>query len=613
MLSEDGGHAAAVDDGTEALADKAAGPVANYSEPDDPKIWLSSHVDSMASLSTFSGAMALIDLDGRSGVVQFLAADMGTVSEAGKRKVALKVWRSNRMISSTEIPGICCGLVAFNMSAADGAMPAAAVAVDNNVLIFKNMKPYYKFTLPNLPVADAETAIWAQACSDPDISFEAMCDSIVEIRDNYGYLSGRSHKFLATAPEERATFIQKHKDGPLTRTTVIVAIATLFENTSDALSPQCIVIATEIGEVMILSPKNFAVIAKVTLPATPVFMSIQGSFEVDYRIVLACRDGCAYTIKKGVLSSVVVELSSHAVGLERLNKVIYIGCMDDTLSCYSTKGKRLWTLPLPASITTMSLLHYRPRNLKAVVVALSNGEVRLYNDRSVVNVIKVGEPVNGLVFGQYSRDDGVLILATQSGRLHFKILRRSADFSLSEKTAGPPIEQSKRIPVPAKTQLYLDQTQRERRNAKEMHRSFQRDMFRVRLMTARHYVKTLETSLAPMIASLNLSLRASAAVQGIGPTFKLNVILENTSPGLLHSTKIIFSASTALYDISQPVISTGLLVPGVQYTYTTLIKCIVDEPISGPVLVYITKPPNPAPLMTVNVDMPVAEGMETVR
>ena len=50
-----------------------------------------------------------------------------------------------------------------------------------------------------------------------------------------------------------------------------------------------------------------------------------------------------------------------------------------------------------------------------------------------------------------------------------------------------------------------------------------------------------------------------------------------------------------------------------RYTYTTLIKCIVDEPISGPVLVYITKPPNPAPLMTVNVDMPVAEGMETVR
>ena len=94
--------------------------------------------------------------------------------------------------------------------------------------------------------------------------------------------------------------------------------------------------------------------------------------------MLACRDGCAYTIKKGNLSNVVVELSSHAVGLERLNKVIYIGCMDDTLSCYSTKGKRLWTLPLPASITTMSLLHYRPRNLKAVVVALANGEVRLY-------------------------------------------------------------------------------------------------------------------------------------------------------------------------------------------------------------------------------------------
>ena len=50
-----------------------------------------------------------------------------------------------------------------------------------------------------------------------------------------------------------------------------------------------------------------------------------------------------------------------------------------------------------------------------------------------------------------------------------------------------------------------------------------------------------------------------------------------------------------------------------RYTYKTIVKCLVDEPISGPVVVYITKPPNPAPLMTVSVDMPVAEGMDTVR
>jgi len=115
--------------------------------------------------------------------------------------------------------------------------------------------------------------------------------------------------------------------------------------------------------------------------AVPVFMSIQGSYTVDYRIVVACRDGCVYTIKKGVLSAAVIELPSQAVGLERLNKVIYVGCMDETLSCYSTKGKRLWTLPLPSAITTMRLMHYRPRNIKAVMVALRNCEVRLYQER----------------------------------------------------------------------------------------------------------------------------------------------------------------------------------------------------------------------------------------
>ena len=249
----------------------------------------------------------------------------------------------------------------------------------------------------------------------------------------------------ALPAEERAAFVAAHKDSPLVRTPTIVAISTLYENAADTSSPQCLVVATEVGDIFVLSPKNFSVLHKVTVKRTPndpvgavpVFMSIQGSYTVDYRIVVACRDGCVYTIKKGTLSAGVIELPSQAVGLERLNKVIYIGCMDETLSCYSTKGKRLWTLPLPAAITTMRLMHYRPRNIKAVMVALRNCEVRLYQERVLVNVIKVGEPVIGMVFGAYSRDDGVLILNTQSGRLHFKILRRTAVFSTTGQNSGP--------------------------------------------------------------------------------------------------------------------------------------------------------------------------------
>ena len=56
---------------------------------------------------------------------------------------------------------------------------------------------------------------------------------------------------------------------------------------------------------------------------------------------------------------------------------------------------------------------------------------------------------------------------------------------------GPPPEQDVPLPVPKKTKLYVEQTQRERDHAPEMHRAFQRDLCKLRLETARAYVKTL--------------------------------------------------------------------------------------------------------------------------
>lgn len=47
------------------------------------------------------------------------------------------------------------------------------------------------------------------------------------------------------------------------------------------------------------------------------------------------------------------------------------------------------------------------------------------------------------------------------------------------------------LQVPKKTRLYVEQTQREREQAADMHRMFQRDLAKLRLTTARAYVKIL--------------------------------------------------------------------------------------------------------------------------
>lgn len=42
---------------------------------------------------------------------------------------------------------------------------------------------------------------------------------------------------------------------------------------------------------------------------------------------------------------------------------------------------------MPAAILTMNLLEQRSRGLQAVMAALANGEVRIYRDKALLNVI----------------------------------------------------------------------------------------------------------------------------------------------------------------------------------------------------------------------------------
>ena len=36
----------------------------------------------------------------------------------------------------------------------------------------------------------------------------------------------------------------------------------------------------------------------MALPSVPVFLSVTGMYDVEYRIVVACRNGCIYTLKR---------------------------------------------------------------------------------------------------------------------------------------------------------------------------------------------------------------------------------------------------------------------------------------------------------------------------
>lgn len=123
---------------------------------------------------------------------------------------------------------------------------------------------------------------------------------------------------------------------------------------------------------------------QATLPSVPVFVEANGLYDVEYRILFACRDANIYLIKRGYASGrFCVQLNSHAVGLARIGSNIYVSCMDQSLSIYTSKGNRIWTMTQAAPIVAMEAIFLERHGIHLVAVSLANKTIVFYNVISV--------------------------------------------------------------------------------------------------------------------------------------------------------------------------------------------------------------------------------------
>uniref|UniRef100_A0A4W4EZV8 BBSome complex member BBS1 n=1 Tax=Electrophorus electricus TaxID=8005 RepID=A0A4W4EZV8_ELEEL len=471
--------------------------------------WLDAHYDPVANLYTFSSCIALADLHG-DGDNKLVVGDLGT----GAGNTKLKVYRGIGLLSENTLLDLPTGLVSFLMDQHEPRTPAIAVASGPFIYIYKNLRPYFKFTLPFLEVNTLEQDVWSQA-------------------------------------------------------------------------------------------------RQMSLPSVPTLMDVTGQFDVEFRIIIACRNGNIYILRRdSPKPKYCIELCSHPVGLVRMGKNVVVGCAQETLQGYTQKGKKLWTAYLPAPVTTMAVLDLPTRGFQAVLVALANCEVHVYRDKNLVSTIKTPDVVSSICFGRYGREDGTLIMTTKGGGLIVKILKRTAVFDERDSAPGPPLAQSIRLNVPKKTKLYVDQTMRERENAVAMHRAFQMDLSRLRLAAARTYVKALESSLTPVSASLAEPLKMNAVVQGLGPSFKLTLNIQNTAVCRpVMNLAVSFLYDDRLYRMRTAFFKIPLLVPGLNYPIDTFVECLSEKGISDIIKVFVLREGKSVPLLTAHINMPASEGL----
>ncbi|KAF6023937.1 BBS1 [Bugula neritina] len=539
------------------------------------------------------------------GELKLVVAHLGTSSKDMK----LKVFKGGNLMTENTLIDLPTGVVSFYMDQNMPRTPAIAVASGPHIFVYKNMRPYFKFTLPVLEVNAVEEDLWRQA-REEKIDIGVLHEMIEELRQQGMELTPRSIKFLTLDPREMEAFAQIHKYGALKRQTVITCIATLNKSMAEDDAISCLVIGTEANLIYVLDPEAFTILATMRVPSVPVFMSVNGLFDVEFRIIVTCRNGTIYTLKRGMDSvSSGIELNSQPLAMSRVGKHMIVGCMDNTLRSYTTKGKKHWSIKLQSDITAVGVMDHKQQGFKATVIGLADKTVCIYRDKFLINKFTTPDVVKAILFGRFGREDGSLVMVMKGGGLLVKILKRTATFEdKGIQKGGPPPVQTLKLDVPKKTKLFVDQTIREREHGIVMHRQFMHDLQRLRLNAAKTYAESLMKSENPISNSHTEPLKLNAVVNGIGPTFKLKINLQNTS----QSDPVIdmcigFSYESSLYNIHRKHILCPMLVPGVMYTFETLVDCISDKGISDTIKVFVLKRDKSIPLISANINMPVSE------
>lgn len=602
--------------------------------------WLHAHYDKLASIRTSSAGVTLLDLHG-SGEHALLCADYDD---------KLRVFAGTRQRSEhplVDVPVAVCG---FYMDEKKPRVPAVGVASGPHVFVYRNLRPFFKFTAPPVELDPTEASIWKQAAegdADP-ATVRAMLKSA---HDDGGKLSARSLAMLPMEDEDAlAAHVERVCRFPLRQDTVITCMATMPKMVEEPDAMSSLIIGTESCLLIILDPSATTKLCTVTLPAVPTQMRVSGCFDVDWRIIVACRDARLYTVSIGehrgtaVIRRPHIELETSICGLVRVEKSIYVATADSQLHSYLQKGRKTFSLRMPAPITNLELLTIRKtRVVNVVLAALANGEIRGYRDKELVDVIRVGEVVSALACGPYGREDNTLIVITRSGSLLVKMLPRTATFDAADRCGGPPPEQDVPLAIPKKTRLYLEQTEREKELAPWMHRQFQKDIVKLQVTTAKAYLKLLQRGqiAAGKTGGDGDAVHLGATVRGLGPYFHLVVELRAMGTQALLQVPVLVTYNHALYRMSRalatvprrpaplspffslrddPFDPIRCLVPGVTIRVIFEIECIDEEAHNETITIIVLHPQsiteNPegaedtAPLVASTLTMPQSELLE---
>ncbi|PAV59668.1 hypothetical protein WR25_21261 isoform B [Diploscapter pachys] len=494
------------------------------------------------------------------GAAPVYRAGFGRGAPAPQFNMRLKVYKAISVIAESALadPPIAT------------SVPSLALASGPSLLIYKNLKPFYKFTTPSSKVNRVEEEVWARA-QQSDFSSNKLIAVLrqLALEISVKNLSAVSQTLLTLPEDERDAFVQKYASKGLSNPSTITCVTTMKRSSAETLD--VLICGTERGQVHVVDSQAFSVVMTYKLQWIPSHLIALGTYDVEYRIFVVTRNGKIYSLSREdqtCSESAIIECNCPIVDLVIHNRSLAVANTDKTLSFFTMKGRRLNRIKINEEIRALEQFVYVAKQLTGVIVQLES-ELRIYNEHYLLDVITFDKPISWVKYGEYGREDGALLVGNKEGGLSIRLFRRKAAFE--EKV-------------------------------------YQKDAFLLKYETTKRFTEIAQVSTSVSQTATALPIDMTVDVNGFGPTFRLTVHLTSSAKVPLYKHYLSLLSPPSMYIFSQPLVPVPLLIPGKEFTYTSLVTCPNPEKgLQSDIKLVLCNETSTTPLLTVVIAMPISD------
>ena len=562
----------------------------------------------------------------------------------------LKIFKDKEIQQEIKLNTFPSGLISFYNEdiVTKTIIPLLAIPGENYIFVYKNLNGFIKYEVPNQEVNSEEMLIYEQFY-DGKINDKTclkkifnLADRLVELKSNEEEEEDDENKENDNDNDNDKEEEKKEKENmklnknePLSQFTLellsintqkdqlkylndnkytkiiiknyITCINSIFRDKSnDVKSISYLVIGTENALVYIINPNEKEPLNKLRIPEVPFLIECQGSYFSDHKIYIADRGCNIYIAKKDVIENKFI-IPQPLVNLNITKKNIYVSTIGKNFISYSFIGEKIFSIHQPDYITSMEFYYRYNEDIPISIIALKNNQIRFYNDRKLIMIMHLNDNIFGMKYGKFGYYDDCLVLFTYSGSLIIKSFGKDFKFSNLLYDDEENKEEEGKLIIPKKNLLYLDLLDREKETCINMQNIFQNDLLRLRYKAMETYVKMLKIGNAPQNYSSSSTMKISASLEGLGPNFKLNLILDNSGNEPIFNGILTIDYNRKIYYFDKESIILSIIMPHIPIKYSLNFKNISESGSSGMIKIIIVDKFQNTPLIQSTIKVPVSE------